>query len=296
MSFAGQLLKGGVNILGPEIILSKAIRGPNLTTPFGLQFYVSKNGSDSTGNGRSWDTAYASFAAAISDMRDRINWSNSPWSNNDILNVGPGEYDEALTALPHGCMIKGAGWDNRDAQFGTKIKPSTGSPIDVGGIINCAFIDIGFETVDDNAFDGGEVNNCWFYNCLFSGPAETYTQDLFVATSMTRNLFEECDFMCGDDGLKVTYSTTNDKFAHNKILRCNFQGLDNYGIHIGAGGLVGLGNIVDGCNFLGAGTTMSYAVYDEINSINVVRCMAESTSGYSCLSVNGSYNNGALVS
>lgn len=294
MSFLGFMHKMGFTLDGQgNLYISKNLYSQNQPSPYGNIYYVSKNGSDSY-SGRDWAHSFLTLAAAIDVMRDRVDWSASPWAINDILYVGPGTYAEALTALPHGCMIIGAGWDTRDAQFGSKIKPAAGDPVDVGGIVNTAFLNMGFETVDGDAFDSGVINNCWFKNCRFSGPAETVTRVLLVANDCTATIWEDCVFTCGSKGVDINYADGGDKFAHCKFLNCDFTQLTT-GIEISSS-LVGPSSVVDRCNFLAAGQTMNNAISDGSALLDVVRCMAEATAGYTGVrSVNGSYLNGALV-
>ena len=296
MSFLGQMLKAGINPQGPEIIFNKPVIGSNLPTAFGNTYYVSKDGSDDN-NGLDWSHALLTLEAAITIMRGRIDWSASPWSNNDVLYVGPGVYAENLTAMPHGCLIVGAGWDMRDGQFGSKIKPASGSPIDVGGLVNCGFINMGFEVADTSAiFDSEILNNCLFNMCYFTGPAETATAAAgLLVNDAVMNRIINCQFSCMDKGIDANYADGGDSFSHNIIEHCTFDQIDSAGIEISAS-LVGPSSKVLDCNFFGGGQTMGYAINDAIACIDVARCMAESTSGYNGVrSVNGSYNNGALV-
>ena len=293
----GELLKAGIQSDGRNItILNGTLQAQNVMLPVGNVYYVDKRVS-SSGSGRSWAEAYKTIAEAITTMRARIDWSETPWALNDICYIGPGAYAENLTALPHGCVLVGAGWDMRDAQFGTKIKPASGSPVDVGGVINCGFVNLGFEVADTSAiFDSEVTNNCLFQDCYFTGPAETSTAAAgLVAMDMTATKIIGCRFSCMDKGIDVNYSDGGDKFAHMLIDNCIFDQIDTCGIEISAS-LVGPSSLVRNSCFFGGGVTMAYAINDSIACIDVMGCNAESTNGYNGVrSVNGSYNNGALV-
>ena len=211
--------------------------------------------------------------------------------------IGPGSYAENLTSVPHGATMIGAGHDVRDAQLGTKIKPASSSPINVGAAVNIAFVNLGFEAADTSAcFDAEILNNCKFQNCWFSGPAETYTTAAGIVTlDAVMNRIMDCIFSCLDKGIDVNYADGGDSFSHNKIMNSFFDQIDTAGIEISTN-LVGPSSIVKGCSFHGAGTTMGTAIDDNSAILDVSWCDAESTSGFSgCRSVNVSYNNGSIV-
>ena len=296
MSWKGDLLKAGISSDGIDVdIFGGNISARNLWVPVGNVYYVDKRVS-SSGTGRSWSQAYKTIAEAITVMNARISWSDSPWAKNDICFIGPGTYAENITSLPYGCTLIGAGHDNRDAQLGTKIKPATGVPIDVGAAINSAFIDIGFEALASViAFDAAILNNCLFERCFFSGPAETATAVGVETKDCVRTVWRDCYFTCLDKGIDVNYADGGDSFSHCLIDGCNFLQIDTAGIEISTN-LVGPSTLITKSNFLGAGATMAYAVHDSSAIVDVTWCAAESTNGYSGVrSVNGSYNNGALV-
>jgi len=105
----------------------------------------------------------------------------------------------------------------------------------------------------------------------------------------------DSQFSCLDKGIDVNYSDGGDKFAHALIKGCIFDQIDTAGIEISAS-LVGPSSKVIDCYFFGGGVVMVNAISDAIACIDVAKCFAESTNGYDgCRSVNGSYNNGALV-
>jgi len=296
MSFKGQLLKAGIESDGKNItIFDGTLTAGNVWVPFGNVYYVSKDGSDDN-NGLTWAEAFLTVAKAITTMNARISWSASPWAENDICYIGPGTYAEALTSLPYGCALIGAGHDYRDAQFGTKIKPASGSPVNVGAAINSLFQNIGFESADTSAaFDADILNNCGFDGCYFTGPAETSTMAAGIVTKdAVMNRILNSQFSCADKGIDVNYADGGDSFSHNQIYHCQFDQIDTAGIEISTN-LVGPSSKVKHCDFHGGGVTMATAIDDNSGLLDVSWCTAEATSGYSgCRSVNASYLNGAL--
>jgi len=286
----------GIFIDGPRLFTTRTLQARNIWVPVGNVYYVDGRVT-SSGNGLSWSKAYKTIAEANTVMQNRIDWAASPWANNDICFIGPGTYAENLTTLAHGCWYVGAGWDMRDGQFGTKIKPATGAPIDVGAAVNIGFTNIGFESPGTYpAFDSDILNSCFFDNCYFTGPAETSTITACIVTKdAVMNRIIECIFSCADKGIDVNYADANDSFSHNKIIDCIFDQIDSAGIEISSS-LVGPSSLVKRCSFHGAGVTMSYAISDGSAILDVSWCDAESTSGFNGVrSVNASYNNGALV-
>ena len=260
------------------------------------RFYVNKR-LGSSGDGLSWTTAFKTITEAISAVNGRINWANSPWANGDEIWIAAGTYAENLTSLPYGAKMFGYGFDMRDGQLGVKIKPASGSPVDVDSVINSYFELIGFEVADTSAiFDAAIMNNNTFNWCYFTGPAETATAAAGIVTNdAVMNRILNTQFSCMDKGIDVNYADGGDSFSHNLIKDCIFDQIDTAGIEISAN-LVGPSSKVIGCDFFGGGQTLGYAINDAVACLDVSRCNAESTSGFNGVrSVNGSYNNGALV-
>ena len=297
MSWKGDLLKAGISSDGIDVdIFQGKLTARNVYVPVGNVYYVDKRVT-SSGNGRSWSQAYKTIAEAVTVMNGRIDWSESPWAKGDICFIGPGVYAENLISLPYGCMLVGAGHDMRDGQFGTKIKPAAGAPVDVGACINSAFVNIGFESPGTvAAFDADIMNNNLFQDCYFTGPAETATIAACIVTKdAVMNKLIRGQFSCADKGIDVNYADGGDSFSHNLIKECVFDQIDTAGIEISTN-LVGPSSKVIDCCFFGAGQTMSIAIDDNSAILDVAKCFAESTSGFSgCRSVNGSYNNGTLI-
>jgi len=297
MSLKGKLNQFGIEIgASGDLSITGKLVARNFRPPVGNVYYVDKRVTTS-GSGKSWASAKKTIAEAITLANARIDWSASPWAKNDIIVIGPGTYAENLTSLPYGCMMIGAGHDRRDAQFGTKIKPASGAPVDVGTAINTKFVDIGFESPGTYAcFDADILNNCMFENCYFTGPAETSTIAACIVTKdAIMNQIIGCQFSCADKGIDVNYADGGDSFSHNLIMDCIFDQIDSAAIEISTN-LVGPSSKVIRSYFFGAGVTMSYAIHDSSAILDVAHCCAESTNGYDgCRSVNNSFNNGSVV-
>jgi len=301
MSREGDLIQMGIiPDLDGSIRINDRIYARNLLTPKGDVYYVDKLVT-SSGTGKSWSRAYKTIAEAITVVNAAIDWSASPWATGAIILIAPGVYAENLTSLPYGAIMIGAGHDMRDGQIGTKIKPASGSPVNVGACINTRFINIGFESADTSAaFDADILNNCMFQDCYFTGPAETSTMAACIVTKdAVMNKIITCQFSCADKGIDVNYADGGDSFSHNLIKDCVFDQIDTAGIEISTN-LVGPSSKVIGCSFFGGGVTMTDAIKDNVSIIDVAWCAGESTNGFggsgtTCRSVNASYNNGALV-
>jgi len=256
------------------------------------------NGSDGN-DGLSPDRPKATIAACVTIMNARINWSDSPWARRDVLVIFPGTYAENLTALPYGCIMYGLGHDLRDAQNGVKIKPASGAAVDVNSCINTAFYNIHFETAETDAgdcvFDATICNNCLFYNCRFSGPAETATAIGFYGSDMTGNKWIDCEFDCCDIGFDCEYVDGGDGFNHNLFRDCRFTQCDTTGLKMSTN-LVGPSSIVERCVFVGAGQTMAKGVDDNSAILDLVDLYITATDPVEgCRSANGCYGNGTLL-
>ena len=254
-------------------------------------------GSDSN-NGQSPETPFATIGAANTAARATVDWSETPWADRHVIVIAPGSYDENLTTLSHGTIYVGLGWDNRDAQMGVKIKPSTGSPVDVGGIVNTSFWNIGFESADaSKAFDSGVVNNCQFINCRFSGAAESVTcASAFYTNDATCSRWINCDFTCAAVGFDIAYVDGGDGFNHNLIEHCRFHQNTTAGLRTSTN-LVGPSTLVNDCDFFGGGQTMAIGVDDNSAILELSRCMITATDPVDgCRAANACYGNGSLLS
>ena len=169
MSLLGKMQNFGAALTsGGTLTLQGNIYAKNIASNIDTAniYYVNKLVT-SSGNGLTWAKAFKTIAEAITVVAARVDWSASPWATNDVIVIGPGLYAENLTSMPHGATMMGIGHDLRDAQLGCKIKPASGSPVNVGAMINTKFMNIGFEAADTSAcFDAEILNNCMFGFCF----------------------------------------------------------------------------------------------------------------------------------
>ena len=275
-----------------------------------LQFGKASDGSDvkyffvDGTNGSDYNTglranrALATIEQAITLVRAQTDWSVTRWAPLSVIVIAPGTYAENLTALPHGATLFGLGYDLRDAQNGVKIKPASGSPVDVGAVVNCAFYNIGFESADSSrAFDATICNNCIFYNCRFSGAAESVTcAAAFYTSDAVANKWIDCEFTCSAVGFDIVYADGGDSFSHNKIYDCRFTQHTTAALRTSTN-LVGPSSTVKNCTFSGSGQTLAIGIDDNAGILDCFWCGSEATDAYQgCRSLNGCYANGALES
>lgn len=265
-------------------------------------YFVDSNNGSSGASGESPDQAISTIAEAISKVNGRINWSDSPWANNDVIVISPGDYDENLTSLPYGATMIGLGHDTRDGQNGVVINASAGSPVQVASIVNSTFINIGFVAADGEtdsyAFDGGIVNNCQFYNCFFSGNAEAATiAAAFYTCDSVKSTWKNCWFCNADRGFMANYEDGGDSFSYALLEDCIFSGIDTAGMYISLN-LVGPHSFMRRCDFAGAGQTMALGLDDNVDILNCSFCTFEATANDPASGAgkyNGCYLNGALI-
>jgi hypothetical protein len=258
-------------------------------------YYVDKDGNDSW-SGLEPDRPFLTIDKAIDISAARINWSNTPWARQDTIIVYPGEYAENLTSAWHGCSLVGLGHDVRDAQFGVKVKPASGDPVDFASLINASCFNMGFEVGTGEAFDCTIINNCLFENCFFTGAAETATAAAaLVGSDMTKSTWRNCWFCNADKGFDINYVDANDKFAYVLFENCWFTGIDTAGMEVSSN-LVGPHTMVNRCYFLGAGQTMAIGISDSSGIVDVNGSYFDCTDAVNGVnSVNGCYASNALT-
>ena len=294
-TFGDQVFEfGGVPVNGS---LPLMVGGPTYKPNY--YFVDGANGADGN-SGLKPNESLATVGEAITRARARVNWSNTPWARRDVIVIAPGVYDENLTSLAHGCVFVGLGWDTRDGQMGVKIKPTAGSAVQVGGVVNSSFINIGFETGGGTntyyAFDGGAVNNCYFENCFFSGPAESATiAAAFYSNQCVKSTFKNCWFCNALYGVRFEYEASGDSISYLDMSGCLVSGVTTAGIYTSAN-LVGPHSIVRNTDIFGGGQTITKGIDDNSGILTVSWCNIEATTAVEgCRAVNGSYGNGTLL-
>jgi hypothetical protein len=271
--------------------------GGNANSPNKIYYVDGFNGSDGN-DGENPDNPLATIAAAITLSNATIDWSATPWASRNVIIIQPGSYAENLTSLPYGALMIGVGpWDNRDAQMGVKIKPASGVPVDVNAAINMAIYNIGFEsTSTSRAFDATILNNCLFYNCLFTGAAETATAGAALYTSdCTYTRFYRCRFCNADQGMSFNYVDAGDGINYLDVDDCIISGCDTDGIYVSTN-LVGPHSRIRNTHIFGGGQTMAEGVDDNSAILELSRCDITATDPVDgCRAANGCYGNGSLL-
>lgn len=297
MSWRGMLRKGGMETNGYDLdVFQGNITARNLIAPVGNVYYVDLSVA-SSGTGRSWAQAYKTLAEAITVVRDRIDWGGTPWGTRDIIVIAPGTYIENLTALPHGALMIGLGWDNRDAQYGVKIKPASGLPVNVGGAMNIGFIGISFESADTSkAFYSGVFNNCYMERCRFSGAAESVTcTHAFQVNDAVANKWYDCDFTCAAVGFDAAYADGGDSFSHNHMKNCRFSQHTTAALRTTLN-LVGPSSLIEDCVMFGGGQTLAIGVDDNSGILELVGLKITATDPIQgCRAANACYGNGVIL-
>ena len=268
----------------------------------GVKYYfVSKRGGAAGNSGESPEEALDTIAGAITKANARIGWSNSPWANNDVIVVAPGSYAENLTSLPYGATIVGLGdCFDADGENGVKIKPATGSPVDVNACINATFINIRFESADTSrCFDAAICNNVQMYHCWFSGAPEatTSTAGIYVNDSVALTV-RDCRFTYLDCGIDAVYADGGDSFTRALIDGNYFSYISEAGIRVSAN-LVAPASMI--CNnMIGqGGQTLAIGIDINItNTIEIFKNCISATDGIegdtTGVYVGGNYCNGVL--
>jgi len=296
----GERIDGYINVKDNVKFLGNVSLIPGALPHRSNVYYLDGNYGSDSNSGKAFNGAFATFEKAFDVMRDRVDWAGTPWANLDVLYVAPGSYDENLTAMPHGCAVIGLGWDMRDGQCGVKIAPTSGSPVDVGSLVNSAFYNIGFLSADtDRAFDSTVLNNCYFENCFFSGAAETVDcTEAFYTSDVTKTTLRKCWFANAAYGMRFEYVDANDKVAYCLIEDCIVTGVGTCGIYTSAN-LVGPHSYIRGTHVGGGGQTLTTGINDLSHIFEMDwSCVEASTAigGSGALrGVNGSYGNGVLL-
>ena len=266
---------------------------------YGNYYFVGKGGDDGQ-DGKSWDNRFLTIEQAVTTSNADIDWTTTPWGPRNVIVIGPGTFAENLTSLPYGAVMVGLGQDLRDAQVGTKIKPSTGSPVVVTSAVNTEFYNLGFETGDGEtgsyAFKAGILNNCYFENCFFTGPAETATIGACLYTNdSTKTTFRRCWFANGNHGVSLNYADGGDGINYLLMDDCVISGCDAVGIYVSTN-LVGPHSLVKNTSIFGGGQTLAIGVDDNSGILELHRVDITATDPVDeCRAANGCYGNGSLL-
>ena len=240
------------------------------------------------------------IAAAIALMSARINWSNSPWSRNDVLVIGPGKYDETLTSLPYGCTMIGLGdARDQDGERGVTIYSSTGSAVDATSVINMGLYNLRFEGTGANpVFEVDNFNNNVVKNCVFAGPTDDSGTNCFeVVKDMTNSVLSHCLFHRCAYGIYINTDNANSKQATGDTIEyCYITGCTTAGIYFDSNTVPSF-TMINECS-IGDGGTLDLGLDDNTGTVAVnntcftaTACDPASGSGF----YNNSYLNGSLM-
>lgn len=191
----------------------------------GRVFYVHPDYGSDSNDGLAPDRPFKTILKARTVQAARINWSGSPWANQDMIILFPGIYDEtALTGGLYGVNVVGLG-DAFDinGEMGVTIKAASGSAWDAASWIN-----------------GGLYNTC------LHAPTDEGSETLLTLDTWNRFTIADCVFqgLPGASattliGFQVSVDGTGSKFLRNWINQCLT------GVHLG----VGSSKQITGCRF-----------------------------------------------
>ena len=204
-------------------------KGSGVASPAGN---IYKAGSDNN-DGLSWETAFATIAKAISTANSFINWSASPWAPNVTIHIFPGSYAENLTSLPYGGFLRGYGdCFDADGETGVRIKPASGSPVDVNACINLGINNIAFESADTSrVFDAAILNNVRMKHCRFSGAPEATTSTAGIYTNDSVMLkVDDCIINYVDCGIDFVYADGGDSCTRLSVTNSELVYISEAGI------------------------------------------------------------------
>ena len=281
------------------------VQGQGLALERSETFHVDgKDGSD-TYNGLSMDRAKATIEAAITEMNNRISWSESPWARSDILYIAPGLYAENLTALPYGSSIIGLG-DAFDinGERGVTIKPAAGSPVDVTSAINSLLSNICFMAPDTSViFQADNFNRNIMEHCVFAGlpgASPTTTKGFEVVKDMTGSKLLDCHFIQIRNAIYLVADNANQKQITGDLFEDIFiTGGDQKGIFFHAN-CVPSNTIINRANIGGGGATLALAIDDDTGIVHIYNSNFQATacdpaSGDGDSKYNNCYLNGGLI-
>lgn len=284
------------------------------TDPFGLLqrgpagkegkvYHVNQDSGSNNFDGLSPETPFATIDKARTVMGTRVEWTDSPWAQKDTCYIYPGVYDENITSSFYGMNFIGLGhWWDANGEMGVKIKPSSGSPIDVTSIINCTFQNIWFESPDTSPVL--QVDNCnrnIFSRCHFQGlpgASPTTTKGFEVVKDLTGNIFQDVTIWQCRNGFYLDTDNANSKQIVGTIFRdCIVGGADQKAFYVEDNCNPAFSFLID-CILGDNSVTCAEPIDDNTSQMTCVRCYL---TGTTITPATGSgkyqqcYHNGSLV-
>lgn len=186
----------------------------------GQVYYVHDGvGSDSF-DGLSPEMPFATILKARTVSAARINWSASgvPWSNNDMIVIYPGIYNETnLVSGLYGVNVVGLGNAfDVDGETGAVIKPATGAVWDATSWINMSMSNICFMGAATAAplLQLDNCNRCLLQDLVFQGipgASPTTTKGFEIVKDMTGSELKRCWFQTLTHGIYLVADNANSK-------------------------------------------------------------------------------------
>lgn len=197
-------------------------------------YYVSKAGNST--DGKSWETAFSTIAAAITASNATIDWSGNE-EDNYIL-IAPGTYAETLTTIPFYCHMIGLGVGTlANSGMSVRIEPASGVAMSGTALglhlYNIAFVASGAVDI----LDFGICNDVLIERCMFAPGDGDVVNGISTENSDGLNI-RDCKFKSGLGGgagmtKAMSFAGGADKYLHNALIENNIiSGLDATGTGI----------------------------------------------------------------
>jgi hypothetical protein len=186
----------------------------------GKVYYVHDGVGSDDNDGLSPDRPYATILKARTVSAGRIDWAASgvPWSNNDMIVIMPGVYNETnLTAGLYGVHVIGVGNSyDVNGETGVVIKPSTGAVWDATSWINMTLSNVCLAGAATAAplLQLDNCNRVTIEDCMFAGipgASATTTKGFEVVKDMTGSIMRRCKFLQLTHGIYLVADNANSK-------------------------------------------------------------------------------------
>lgn len=161
--------------------------------PTGAQDYFVDANKSASGDGKSWDTAFKTFAAAVTASDATIGSTpNRWWAKRNRIFLCADTTTENLVKFPTKCDVIGVGSYDGNTQPGI-----TGRHLPVGEAYGTRFYNVHFKAVAHASpiiTLTNESSGIQFHNCTFDGTAGTMTIGI-QATASPFLVVNDCDFV-----------------------------------------------------------------------------------------------------
>lgn len=227
-------------------------------------YYVNGDGGSDNWDGLSPDNAFNTIDKARVISTGRVDWTNSPWANQDTILIYPSAYDENITGSFYGMNVIGLGWAyDMDGEMGVKMRPASGSCIDVSSLINGMFVNISFFGPTDDGTElliqANTMNRWLMQDCVFSGipgASPISLTGIDIVTQATGSHIIRCEFTQIQTALDFTSSGQS---TSNRIEDCYITGGETIGISFSGSPSF---NVVRRCDVDGGNKTLALGFSD----------------------------------